>query len=148
MTFAFVTARKPASVNRKNNKRGKETKSTFIENLRRDIQTEYQDTPQMVGELYARIIWFHLNQPGDPDNIIKPILGALQTVVYDDDSRIVKVASERFNLLAQSIDLAAENEPQGIFDSLIDLIANQHEHILYIEVDVLPSRAIHFGPAK
>lgn len=147
MVFAFITARKPASVNRKNKNRGKESKGSFIEGLRQEVQQAHQNLPLLDGELYARIIWFHQDRPGDPDNIIKPILDALQTVVYDDDSRIVKVASERFNLLAQAILLSATATPP-IFDQLIDLIAEQHEHILYIEIDALPSRDLHFGPVR
>ena len=146
MAFEFISARKPASVNRKNSNRGKETKSTFIESLRREAQATYQDTPMLEGELYARIIWFHQNRPGDPDNIIKPILDALQTVVYDDDKAIVKVASERFNLRAISIVLPATITPPSIFDTLVNLIAEQHEHILFIEIGVLPSHDLYFGP--
>jgi len=105
MAFEFISARKPASVNRKNSNRGKESKGAFIESLRREAQSAYQGAPMLEGELYARIIWFHQNRPGDPDNIIKPILDALQNVVYGDDSAIVKVSSERFNLLTDDITL-------------------------------------------
>jgi len=36
--------------------------------------------------------------PPDVDNIIKPILDALETVVYLDDEQVRRVTSERFNL--------------------------------------------------
>lgn len=148
MAFEFVTTRKPVSVNRKNSKRGKEPKSVFIEALRRDAQQAYQGMPLLQGSLYARIIWFHLDQPGDPDNIIKPILDALQTVVYDDDSLIAKIATERCNLRTEVLTLASRSARPMIFDALLDLIAEQHEPLLYIEVDSLATRELYFGPIR
>ena len=147
MVFEFVTARKPASVNRKNNTRGKESKGEFSESLRREVRAAYVDGPLLEGELYARIIWFHQDRPGDPDNIIKPILDALQTIVYSNDASIVKVVSERLNLLTQALILASTIPPL-FFDNLVGLIAEQHEHILFIEVGLLHARDLHFGPIQ
>ena len=44
------------------------------------------------------IVYFYVSTDLDLDNIIKPILDALETVVYLDDEQVKRVTSERFNL--------------------------------------------------
>lgn len=41
---------------------------------------------------------YYTLSPPDVDNIIKPILDALQTVVYVNDQQVYKVISEKFDL--------------------------------------------------
>jgi Holliday junction resolvase RusA-like endonuclease len=148
MAFELISARKPFSVNNKGKKFGGATKGDFIASLQHDAVIERRGRQLLDGELYARIIWFHLSRPGDPDNIIKPILDALKGVFYADDALIVKVLSERFNLHSQTIRLSATTTPPVVFDALVDLIGESHEHILFIEIGNLPSRDLSFGPIQ
>jgi crossover junction endodeoxyribonuclease RusA len=46
----------------------------------------------------ATITNYYTLAPPDVDNIIKPILDALQTVVYANDQQVYKVISEKFDL--------------------------------------------------
>jgi hypothetical protein len=41
---------------------------------------------------------YYTAAPPDADNIIKPILDALETVVYKDDQQVQKVTSQKFDL--------------------------------------------------
>ena len=54
--------------------------------------------PTTSRRITATITNYYTLAPPDVDNIIKPILDALQTVVYVDDQQVFKVISEKFDL--------------------------------------------------
>ncbi len=119
MAFAMVVAIKPVSVNN-TSRPGKKRLAEFKERLRTEAVRCMQNVPMLGGDLYARIIWFHNRQPGDPDNIIKPILDALITVVYTDDRLVAKCSSERIDI-GRDYALSTADVPPEVLDALSEL---------------------------
>jgi hypothetical protein len=139
MSFAMVAPVRPVSVQSKRGTPG------FIASLRVMAATNFAGRRMLEGDLYARIIWFHDRQNGDVDNIIKPILDALEGVVYRDDRLIVKCSSERVDL-RQTYRLSDAGVPSELYDELVALLGRNHPHILYVEVGRMTDRQVRFGP--
>ena len=50
------------------------------------------------GQLYSRIIWFHRRtETTDVDNIVEPVLDALEGVVYKNDFQVVQSLASRID---------------------------------------------------
>jgi hypothetical protein len=143
VAFEMAIAMAPFSVN-SNSRPAQKRKAGFIASLRQAAAEHIGDRPMLNGRLYARIIWLHDRQTGDPDNIIKAILDALETVVYATDRLIVKCMVEKIDLSSDYT--IASREPSPVFDELLTLISESHRHILYIEVGEVQSQQVAFGP--
>jgi hypothetical protein len=94
----------------------------------------------------VRIIWFFRRKGGpDIDNIVKPILDALEGVIYRSDSQISQCLSTRIDLTMPytiaPIDIADE-----VSKELVDLLNFHYGDILYIEVGQMPAQKAVFGP--
>jgi crossover junction endodeoxyribonuclease RusA len=139
MTFAMVIPLKPVSIQRK---RGTQS---YARHLQREAAARFAGRAMLSGDLYARIIWFHSERAGDIDNIIKPILDALTGVIYPDDHRVVKCSSERIDM-ASDYELSDVNVVPEVFEELVALLAQNHAHIMYIEVGQIVTRRVVFGP--
>lgn len=139
MVFAMVAAIRSVSV------QSKSGTPRFIAALRSIAATNHAERQMLDGELYARIVWFHDRQSGDVDNIVKPILDALEGVVYRNDRSVVKCSSERVEL-RQDYRLSDAGVPRGVYDELIGLLGQNHSNILYVEVGRITSRQVNFGP--
>lgn len=99
------------------------------------------------GPLYARLIWFHSYRTAqDVDNIAKRVFDALAGVVYTDDSQLDKVVLEKLEYPSEQFSFADRTMPAGAFGALIQMLGDRLEDIIYVEVDVLQSRRIVFGP--
>lgn len=140
VTFAMAVPMKPVS------SQSKKGKSRFITILRNEALARFSGREMLQGDLYARIVWFHARQEsGDSDNILKPILDALAGVVYRDDHTVVKCVSERIDL-RQDYSLSDADVLPEVYDDLISLIGQRRDHILYVEVGIVPLRRVVFGP--
>lgn len=139
VTFAMAVAMKPVS------SQSKKGTSRFITTLRDEALVRFSGRAMPQGDLYARIVWFHARQEsGDSDNIIKPILDALEGVVYRDDHAVVKCAAERIDLRLD-YSLSDADVLPGVYDDLISSIGQRRDHILYVEVGIVPLRRVIFG---
>jgi len=49
------------------------------------------------------ISYYYTSDALDVDNIIKPILDELNSLIYRDDLQVVKVVSQKFSVLARSV---------------------------------------------
>jgi Holliday junction resolvase RusA-like endonuclease len=143
MIFAMALPKRPASAQ----KRGK--KQRYQQEIRDAAisETGGAKLPLFNGELYVRITYFHAKKTGlDVDNIPKPILDALIGIVYDNDSQIsqcllTKVSQKDYSLEEKSF------LPE-VYEYLDNLLAQDHEHVLYIEVGPLLSHKVFSGPIE
>ena len=141
MTFAIALALKPASAQ-------KRKKTRYKQNLRDAAINRIggAKTPLLDGQLYARITWFHAEEPKlDFDNIVTPILDALIGVVYDDDQRIAQCLVTRIDS-RQDLDLPDIHSLPDILETLTTLIKKEkHKHVLYLEIGEISSLKMVFG---
>ncbi|MBV9786926.1 MAG: RusA family crossover junction endodeoxyribonuclease [Chloroflexi bacterium] len=140
MPFTMLFAERPRSLQAKH-------KQGYQARLQGQARTSMPANQLLDGEVYARITWFHSEKTqSDIDNIVKPILDALNGVVYADDRQIVKCLSERVDT-TRDFALSAPPGPADVYQELIGLLSNEQiKHILYIEIGQLSSRRIVFGP--
>lgn len=84
------------------------------------------DDAPVEQEVSVEITHFFVGAPGDVDNIIKPILDALNGLVFVDDSRVSDVVSRRRNIAGlYTVDLAST--------MLTDALSNGRE-LLHIRI--------------
>ena len=101
------------------------------------------------GPLYARIVWFQLEQtPGDVDNITKPILDALRGIVYLDDDQIVRRLSEKTITSRRSFSMTPSEAPTETAQAMLESLVGTEQHVLYIEVGPMTDLRISFGPVR
>jgi len=97
-TFEFIVQGPPVSLNAKKNNALRYQK--WIRTVRSAAVAEWPVGKSATddGSIEVNITNYYTLAPPDVDNIIKPILDALETVVYLDDEQVKRVTSERFNL--------------------------------------------------
>jgi len=140
-------ARKPLSLQASN-------KGPYQSYLRDQAGGFYGRRPLLNRALYARIIWLHSyrlkkNQDPDVDNIAKPILDALENIVFADDRQIVKCLTERIsNEPGVALTISTQYQPESnVFDILLSLIYRPERDVLYVEIDEIESGPlVMFGP--
>lgn len=141
MSFAFVTAERPKSLQ-------SQRKQDYQERLRQQARRHMVTQQRLVGDLYAYVVWFHSQKAdGDVDNILKPILDALNGVVYEDDHQIVKCVAERINITRRyTLNTFPTTLNAEVFEDLLQHLGDeQTAHILYIEVGNIGMRFVTFG---
>lgn len=95
------------------------------------------------GRLYARINWFH-GEPTtqDVDNIVKPILDSLKSIVFVDDSQIGECHVTRIDL---SRPYQFSGEPDLETFTRFSALQLAHEkHILWIEIGEAAEQIVTF----
>lgn len=102
--------------------------------------------PMLAGNLYLRVVWFYNRGYSDVDNILKPVLDALQGVVFRNDRFIVKVSSERVDT-RRTYELASDPgvAPEA-YGELVELLGTEESDVTYVEVGMLPTRLVALGP--
>ena len=101
----------------------------------------------LAGPLYSRVVWIHgVPVTGDVDNISKPIIDALKGVVYRDDFAVVKRSVERFEKADPALAIQPGDTAGDLLGELIDFLAGDDPHLVYVEVGELRSRRLVFGP--
>lgn len=100
------------------------------------------------GDVYARIVWFHRDwsQEGDADNISKPIVDALNGIFYDDDRKVVKRLVHKVCTRSEAFVVDSANAPKVAYDELVQLLAEDHPHIIYVEVGLVRGAFVALGP--
>lgn len=94
--FEFLVEGPPVSLNVKNHnpKRYQRWIKTVREAARKEWPVSAE--PIRTTSVSVTIVNYHTGGPPDVDNIIKPILDAMNGVVYEDDKQVYRVISERF----------------------------------------------------
>lgn len=82
------------------------------------------ETRPILGEVTVTITNYFTDEPPDVDNIIKPILDALNLLVYDDDFQVQSVTSRKFEL-----DISQIVSPPILVNA-----ANRAAEVIHIEV--------------
>lgn len=141
MTFAIILPEKPRSLQGDAGKR-----QTYKQRIAVIASQTFGTAKKLTGDLYARIIWFYADKiEGDIDNIVKPILDALEGIVYLDDKIVVKCASEKVD--QNNAVLSTTNIDTGIYTQIYTNIANGlYPNFVYIEIGELSTRQVVFGP--
>ena len=93
--------------------------------MREAARKVWPDAAALAGDIDVdvHIVNYHTLPPLDVDNVIKPVLDGLNSVVYDDDSQVQRVASERIQL-----------EDMDYPEAAVRAAANLYSEFLYIEV--------------
>ena len=126
-TFEFVIEGPPVSLRAKKSKAKRYQK--WIRKVRAAAREHWPETtlPIESKSITVAITNFYTLAPPDVDNIIKPILDALETVVYLNDQQVLRVISEKRDLT--NIDRI---ENAGVV--LAAAIEKQYTELLYITV--------------
>jgi len=142
MPFASVLALRPRS-----HQALREDLGPYIEGLRARFRVGYGDHPPLDGDLYCRIVWFHrASVATDVDNIIKPILDAMQGVVCHDDRQVAQAAARRVDNRPglDDFELSTRGILPDVYDGLV--LSLGERHVVYVESGRLESKLIRFGP--
>ena len=96
--FEFIVQGPPVSLNAKKNNARRYQK--WIKTVRSAAVVEWPVGRSATEDkdVEVSITNYYTLAPPDVDNIIKPILDSLETVVYLNDKQVRRVTSERFNL--------------------------------------------------
>jgi Holliday junction resolvase RusA-like endonuclease len=87
------------------------------------------------GPLYSRVIWFHRKtETMDVDNIVKPVLDALEGVVYSNDFLIIQSLATRIDVSSGEFELVDQGLPGVSYEGLVRLLGSGVDDILYIEI--------------
>jgi hypothetical protein len=143
MPFFMVLAKRPISLQKKG------PKDRYQESIRAAARQILNDTESLSlqGDLYIRILWFHSQQTSqDVDNIIKPIVDSLKSIVFEDDARISQCLVVRIDVRRGDFALPTRNVPTEVYNHLVALLAENVDHILYVEVGQVFSQQVVFGP--
>lgn len=139
--LVLILARKPVSFN----SGGKEKYKQAIAEEARVRWT----TDSLVGDLYARVLWFYreraIGRDGDADNISKPILDALKGIAFHDDRQVVKRLVQKV-YTGDAFQLVEARASGSMLRDLTRLLGEPHPHIIYIEVGRFLSRDVVLGP--
>lgn len=137
--YAFLSNRKPKSVNAR-------SKQTYKEGVRTDFESHCAGLPHLPGKLYAIVYYFHnVKTDLDADNMSKPIWDALESSAYSDDKVIRWRCAGTFDLRADSIEvLDLSGIPDSLFAGFLRMI-DEEDHILYVEVGLLNHSLFKFG---
>lgn len=97
-TFEFLVEGPAVSLKAKKSNAKRYQK--WIRTIRFAAQKEWPSDkkPTNSERVTVHIVNYYTLSPPDVDNIIKPILDALETVAYNDDQQVHRVASEKFDL--------------------------------------------------
>lgn len=98
--------------------------------------------------LYARIVYLHTypREEGDADNIVKPLLDALCSVVYADDRRIKRIMVDRIYFRGyHELEISLGSLPERASADLLMLLTGAYTDVLFIEVGPLPAQPLDLG---
>ena len=136
--FAMVIARRPVSGQQRSNPKYKEA----IQQAARSRV----GAPLDGSDLYARIVWLHrVGRGQDVDNIIKPLLDALEGIVYEDDGQISQCLAVAIDSSAE-VQVSDRNVHETAYDDLLEALSQDPKHILYVEVGPVAGKRVVFGP--
>lgn len=147
MEFYMVTPTRPKSYNVKKKFMAPYTKELQAVALQ-ELQLMQRDSGVLLKKqkLYSNIIYFHrVSNDIDADNLSKPILDALNTVVYNDDVQILKRTAMKIDLNSD-YSLSNENIPDAWYNKLLEMINDDSvRHLLFIEVGIIDELKATFG---
>lgn len=136
----MVLARRPKSQQAKGNDK------RYRESIRSAARLKM--TGQRIGHsapLYSRILWIRRHDVDiDVDNIVKPILDALEGIVFADDASFAKCLVTRIDA-ERGYELVDAGAPAESYRELIDLLTKKVGDILYIEIGRNESQRVVFG---
>ena len=122
--FEFVVKGPPVSLNAKKNNPKRYQK--WIRTVRAAAQSQWPagEPPTLSQNVVVSIMNYYTEAPPDVDNIIKPILDGLNTVVYADDRQVYRVCSERFDLF----NVATIQNPSALLAEAVE----QYTELLHV----------------
>jgi hypothetical protein len=138
MSFSFLLPQRPVSGQKRSN-------PLYKEAVRQAARLRGRAVPGP-EPLYARIVWLHRERRDqDVDNIVKPILDALNGIAYNDDSQIAQCQVAAF-LTSPELEVPQVNVDAKIHKELMSILDRSPEHVLYIEIGPAATKKVAFGP--
>jgi len=139
--FAFLCDTIPLS--------GKAThKNRYQQKIANSFSTYYPAVIMLNQELYSAVYYFHKRKPLsvlDADNLSKPVVDALEDVLYKDDKMVKIRRSGIFDLNQNEIDiLDLTKMPKNVFSDFLKLL-DTSDHIIYVEFGNLSYNMFEFG---
>ncbi|MEL6381171.1 MAG: RusA family crossover junction endodeoxyribonuclease [Cyanobacteria bacterium J06626_18] len=131
LPFDFVIIGKPVPHRAKD----KQALNAWRERVRTTAQYYWEDVPPLTDKLSVKITHFYDAPPGnvgeylDSERIIKPVLDAMNGVIYVDDYQIVDLDNRRRNLNGSF-------RVKGMSPALADGFC-KGEEFLHVKVDLL-----------
>jgi Holliday junction resolvase RusA-like endonuclease len=137
--FSMVLPHRPRSLQRK-------SKTDKYRQTLRNLAINKMMSVILKGPLYSRITWLHRQHvTTDVDNIVKPILDALEGVVFGNDFEICQALATRIDLRRDYTIVAAGASAED-YEALVDLLDRGEDDILYVEVGRMEAERVVFGP--
>lgn len=138
MTFYMVIAVRPLSSQA-------EHPGRYRLRLKQEARAAQGDDPQLSGNVYARIVWFHHEKAGqDVDNIAKIILDSLKGIVFDDDRRVMQCSITGVNT-TEVYEMSDSGLPPWVSDRIFSFLSRDELHFIYVEVGNLVTQKVTFG---
>jgi len=138
--FSMVLGRRPRSLQRKR------SNDRYRDEIRNLAKTKMNGAPILSRvSLYTRILWLRRHKIDiDVDNIVKPILDALEGIVFADDTLISQCMVTRIDL-DRSYEIIDAGAPTESYRELLDLLKVGASDIIYIEVGEYALQRLVFG---
>ncbi len=141
MTFAMVLKRRPVSLRAGG-------RSDYVSEVRERARLAAPPRPFAHERIYVRIVWFHqVPTQGDLDNIVKPILDALEHVVYENDRLVCECLAVRVDA-SSTYEMSDSPVRDDAYASLVDALDQESGHVVYIEVGEAGPQRVRFGPIE
>lgn len=123
LPFSFVVMGIPRSSQAK-------SQNSWKEKVRSAAAKKWGNDPPLEDEVSAVILYFYRAGSVDVDNMVKPILDAMNTLVYVDDGQILQIIARRTEL-ATGLDIS------GAAPELVEAL-NADSDFVFVQVNGPP----------
>lgn len=132
-----IAPRRPLSINAAN-------RAKFKAELAR-IAHNSVEGPFTSSQLYCKV-WYFYRGPSDvdADNMSKPVLDALEGIVYENDRQVVIRVAAKVSIDVGSYEIAPPVDALDAFDRFTEFLAVEH-HVLYIEIGEIDTLRLAVG---
>jgi len=138
MSLSFILPRRPVSGQKRPN-------PLFKEAVRQAARLRGASVSGS-EPLYARIVWLHsAKRDQDVDNIVKPILDALNGVAYEDDHQVAQCQAAAFRV-STDLEISRANVDTKTHDEFRSLLSRNPDHVLYVEIGPATTSRVVLGP--
>jgi len=127
LPFSFVVMGIPRSLQAKRQSRWKDK-------VRSVAAESWGDDPPLEDEVSVVIIYFYRDGSVDVDNMVKPILDAMTTLVYVDDGQISQI-------IARQIELATGLDISGATPDLVEAL-NSDTDFIFVQINGPPDHGV------
>ncbi len=138
--YAFLCTDRPRSVNAKRTDK-------YQEQIRQAFRKYCRLADLLREPLYGIAYYFHAEHNQlDADNLSKPIWDALEGLAYQDDSVVQLRHSGIIDLRQTDLTVFDLSQmPDNVANAMVDFVATEEKHIIYVEFGSLKPEMFVFG---